>query len=89
MNLRSCSQCGNPVAVSLCHLVSTVAITPRKQKCGTATLYCYACIQRLVELLKTSEHSALRELGQPLSEAYTALATLPENGSDGQTERLS
>jgi hypothetical protein len=87
MSLRSCSQCGRPAVVSLCHLLSTVGITPRKQKCGTAIPYCSACIQRLLELLRVSEHSALQELSQPLSEAYTALATLSACDSDGKTER--
>ena len=89
MNLRSCSQCANSAAFSLCHLLSTVAVTPRKQKCGNAIPYCSACIQRLLSHLRVSEYSALRELSQPLSEAYTALATASENGSDSHTERLS
>ena len=58
MTLRSCSQCGNPAVVSLRHLLSTVAVTPQKQKCGTAMVYCFACIQRVVGLLEISEHSA-------------------------------
>jgi hypothetical protein len=87
MSLRSCSQCGDPAVVSLCHLLSTVAVTPRKQKCGTAIPYCSACIQRLLDLLSVSEYLALQELSQPLSEAYTALATPSERDSDGKTER--
>jgi hypothetical protein len=74
MTLRSCSQCGNAAAFSLCTLISTVAITPRQQKCGSATLYCSACIQRLVQLLAASGHSPLQSLSLPFSEAYTALA---------------
>ena len=89
MSLRSCSQCGNPAAFSLCHLLSTVAVTPRKQKCDIATLYCFACIQRVVGLLETSDHSALQELSQPLTEAYTALAATSERGPDSQSERES
>lgn len=75
MILRSCSQCDNPAAFSLCNLLSTVAVSPRQQKCSTASLYCSACIQRLVELLKASEYSSLQNLSQPLGEAYTALVT--------------
>jgi hypothetical protein len=89
MTLRSCSQCGNPAALSLCHLLSTVAVTPRKQKCGTSTLYCSACIQRMVEVLEASRHSALQELSKSVSEAYTALATPPEHDSDGERGRKS
>lgn len=89
MNLRLCSQCGNPAVLSLCHLLSTIAVTPRKQKCGTSTLYCSACIQRLVSRLETSGHSALRELSQSLLEAYTALAAVSQRDSDGQMESKS
>lgn len=89
MTLRSCSQCDNPATLSLCHLLSTVAITPRQQKCSTATPYCSACIQRLVELLETSGRSALQKLSQPLSEAYTALATASKRDSDGEMESKS
>ena len=84
MILRSCSQCGNPAAFSLCSLLSTVAVTPRRQKCSAATLYCSACIQRLAGLLRTSGHSALHELSPPLSEAYTALARASECDADGR-----
>jgi hypothetical protein len=89
MTLRPCSQCGSPAAFSLCHLLSTVAVTPRKQKCGTAIPYCSACIQRLLELLQTSGHSALLELSQSLHEAYTALGTACERDADSRTERES
>ena len=89
MTLRPCSQCGKPAAFSLCNLLSTVAITPRKQKCGIATLYCSVCIQRVVELLKSSECLPLQKLSQPLSEAYTALAMACERGFDSRTERQS
>ena len=89
MTLRSCSQCGKPAAFSMGNLLSTVAITPRRQKCSTATLYCSACIQRLAELLRTSGHSALQELSQPLSEAYTALATASERDADRRMESKS
>jgi hypothetical protein len=89
MNLRSCNQCGNYAAFSLCHLLSTVAVTPRKQKCGTAIPYCSACIQRLLDLLRVSEHSALRELSQSLNEAYTALETASMRCSDSHSERSS
>lgn len=89
MTLRSCSQCGKPAAFSLCNLLSTVAVAPRKQKCGIATLYCSTCMQRVVELLKSSGHSPLQSLRQPLSEAYTALATACEGGSHSRTESKS
>jgi hypothetical protein len=86
MTLRSCSQCGDPSTFSIRSLLSTVAVTPRRQKCGTATLYCSACIQRLAELLGTSGHSALQALSQSLTEAYTALTTAREHDSDGRME---
>lgn len=89
MTLRSCSQCDAPAAFSLCNLISTVAVSPRRQKCGIASLYCSGCIQRLAELLDTSGHSALQALSQPLTEAYTALATAAERDSDGQIESKS
>jgi len=88
MAYRSCSQCGKPATFSLCNLLSTVAIVPRKQKRGIATLYCSSYIRRVVELLKASEHSSPRNLSQPLSEAYTALATASE-GVPSQMESQS
>ncbi len=87
MSLRSCSQCGSPAAFSLCHLLSTVAVTPRKQKCSISTPYCSACIHRVVELMRASGHSALQALSQPLSEAYTALVAASKRDSVDQMER--
>jgi hypothetical protein len=89
MTLRSCSQCGNPATFSMCNLLSTVRITPRRQKCGIATLYCSACIQRLVGLLDTSGHSALQTLSRSLNDAYTALAATSDCNSDGRMESKS
>jgi hypothetical protein len=89
MTLRSCSQFGNTAAFSLCTLVSTVTITPRQQKCGSATLYCSACIQRVVEFLATSGHSSLQGLSQSLSDAYTALAEAREAILNSRIERNS
>ena len=89
MTLRSCSQCGNAAAFSLCALISTVAITPRQQKCGSATLYCSACIQRAAEFLATLGHSPLQSLSEPLSSAYTALAEAREAVSNSRIERKS
>jgi hypothetical protein len=89
MTLRSCSECGNPAAFSMCNLLSTVAVTPRRQKCSVATLYCSVCIQRLARLLDASGYSAFQKLSQPLGAAYTALATASERDSNGRMERQS
>ena len=89
MTLRLCSQCGKPAAFSLCNLLSTVEVAPRRQKCGIATLYCSVCMQGVVELLDASEYSPLQKLSQPLSEAYTALVALCEPDSHNKTERRS
>jgi hypothetical protein len=89
MTLRSCSQCDNPTSFSICNLLSTVAVTPRRQKCGIAVPYCSACIQRLVGLLETSGHSALQTLSQSLSDTYTALSTASDCDSDGRMESKS
>jgi hypothetical protein len=89
MTLRSCSQCGDAASFSLCTLISTVAITPRQQKCGSAILYCSACIQRVVEFLATSGHSSLQSLSEPLSSAYTALTEARRVASNSRIERKS
>ena len=89
MSLRLCSQCGAPAAFSLCNLISTVAVSPRRQKCGIASLYCSGCIQRLTELLEACGHSSLENLGQSLNEAYTALAIAAAVPSDSRIERKS
>lgn len=86
MTPRSCSQCGRPAALSFCPLLSTIAVMPRKQKCGTVTLYCSLCIQHMAGLLEASDHPVLEELSQSLSEAYTALAAESRRDSADQME---
>ena len=62
--------CGAPAEYSVCVLVSTLRVRPRRQKCGRAQLFCAACIQRPL----TEEGGAgAHELQQSLGSAYTAV----------------
>jgi hypothetical protein len=55
---------------SICVLVSTLGIRPRRQKCGGAQLFCAVCIQRL---LAEQWMECAGAVQQSLTSAYTAI----------------
>ena len=70
MKLSLCP-CGPPAAYSVCVLVSTLSVQPRRQKCGRAQAFCAACIQKLLANRWGMDASGIEE---SLREAYTAIA---------------
>ena len=72
---RPLCSCGRPAEYSLCVLVSTLAVRPRRQKCGRAQLLCASCMRELVN--KQCHHTASGVL-ESLRSAYTALVEISE-----------
>lgn len=68
---RLLCSCGKPAAYSLCVLVSTLTVRPRRQKCGPARLFCASCTRELVN--EQCGHSAASGVLESLRSAYTAL----------------
>ena len=66
----SLCRCGGRAEYSVCVLVSSLGVRPRRQKCGRSQSFCTACIRRLVE-----ERSGMASgIQESLTEAYTAIA---------------
>jgi hypothetical protein len=63
--------CGASAEYSVCVLVSTLSVRPRRQKCGHAQLFCASCIQSLVAE-QGDDHGTSAMRGS-LRSAYTAL----------------
>lgn len=68
---KLCNRCGQPGQFSLAFLLSTLGVTPRKQKCTKSLRFCALCIQRICRAMLETAPS---DLIQPLQAAYTALA---------------
>lgn len=66
---KTCEQCGNEAAVTVCWLLSTLGSSPRAQKCSKVSFFCLGCIQRVCAPDGTGMPLLLR---QRLQEAYTA-----------------
>jgi hypothetical protein len=64
-------QCGARAQYSVCVLVSSLGVRPRRQKCGIAHTFCAACIRQLLCERWSMAASGVRE---SLSQAYTAIA---------------
>jgi hypothetical protein len=72
---RPLCSCGRPAEYSLCGLISTLGVRPRRQKCGRARLFCTSCMRELVN--DQCHHAASRVL-ESLRSAYTALLGVSE-----------
>lgn len=68
MTAKQCARCGRQAIASVCLHVSTVGISPRRQKCGTATLFCDSCIRDFYGVLRVGSP-------QPFYEAATGAYT--------------
>lgn len=75
-------RCGARAEYSVCVLVSTLGLRPRRQKCGRADVFCAACIQKLLFDRWRMDASGLRE---SLGNAYTAIAECSEAESNRHT----
>ena len=67
---RAVCRCGAPAAYSICALVSSLGVSPRRQKCGIAQPFCTACIQKL---LTQQWINHARSVQESLEQAYTAI----------------
>ena len=63
--------CGARAEFSICVLISTLGVRPRRQKCGRGQLFCAVCIQRLIAKQWMECTGAVQ---QSLRTAYTAIA---------------
>jgi hypothetical protein len=68
---RSICLCGVSAAYSICVLVSSLGVSPRRQKCGVARPFCAACIQKLFSERWLDQ---ARNVQESLREAYTEVA---------------
>ena len=64
--------CGERAEYSVCVLVSSLGVRPRRQKCGPAQAFCGACIQKLLTDRWSLEASGFQE---SLTRAYTAIGS--------------
>jgi hypothetical protein len=68
---RSSCRCGAPAEYSICVLVSSLGMRPRRQKCSRGQTFCAACIQQLI---KSEWLDHARPVKESLEQAYTAIA---------------
>ena len=68
---RGVCRCGAPAAYSICVLVSTLGIRPRRHRCGSGQAFCASCIQKLLNE-RWLDHARLVQ--ESLEEAYTKVA---------------
>ena len=78
---RSVCDCGAPAVYSICVLVSSLGISPRRQKCGVAQPFCTACIQKLFTQQRIDD---ARRVQESLEQAYTAITEHLRAESDPQ-----
>ncbi len=64
-------RCGARAEYSVCVLVSSLGLRPRRQKCGRAEVFCAACIQKFLSKRGSMDASGLQE---SLRNAYTSIA---------------
>jgi hypothetical protein len=70
MDHKSCSRCARPADFSVAFLVSTIGVRPRGQKCTQTVPFCKSCLSDAAAFLASTP---LRDLQEPLRDAYTAL----------------
>ncbi len=80
----SLCRCGALAEYSVCMLVSTLGLRPRRQKCGRAEVFCAVCIQNLLSKRWGMEASGVQE---SLRQAYTAIAEY--SGAESDAHRAS
>lgn len=66
--LKACTRCSLEAELSVVCVVSTVGITPRRQKCSPAVLFCHQCMQ---DLLARRGRLVTGQLQKSVNAAYT------------------
>ena len=69
VNKKRCRFCSRPAQLSLAFVVSTIGVSPRRQKCSSILLLCENCIRELCERLTPLSIA----LCDALRNAYTTL----------------
>jgi len=70
---KKCEFCRQPARYSLAFVLSTVGVSPRRQKCSSVVLICDDCIREFYE----SDPQIPEELQNALKRAYTCLNFAP------------
>jgi len=70
---KKCEFCSQPAQYSLAFVLSTVGLSPRRQKCSSVVLICDKCIREFYE----SDPQIPEELQNALKRAYTTLNSAP------------
>ena len=78
MITKRCSLCSQPAQYSLASVVSTVGVSPRRQKCSSIVLLCDGCMRELCERLAPVSS----EMREALKRAYTAMNSAPASPCD-------
>jgi len=66
---KLCSRCSRPAQFSLVFVVSSVGISPRRQGCSAAVLFCDDCLRELCE----SDRLCTDTFKKAVNRALTAL----------------
>lgn len=69
VNKKQCRCCLKPAQFSLAFVISTIGVSPRRQKCSSILLLCENCIRELCERLAPTSIA----LCDALRNAYTTL----------------
>ncbi len=72
--LKSCSCCPQPAQYSLVFVLSTIGVSPRRQKCSKAVLFCADCAAQLCK----AEHWMTVELREAVNSAYIGVNRLAD-----------
>jgi hypothetical protein len=65
-NAKTCA-CGDPAQYSVASVISTLGVSPRRQQCSPAVLFCKSCIHELCD------YALPPQLRIALEDAYTAI----------------
>lgn len=68
--------CGQPASYSLASVLSTLGVSPRRQQCSAAVLFCDSCIHELCD------YALPPQLQNALEDAYTAINKVSPEACD-------
>jgi len=84
MGLKSCVWCAGSAHCSVAFVVSTIGVSPRRQKCSAVVLICDACIRELCD----ADPQIPEVLQNALKRAYTALNSAPADHAQRSENEL-
>jgi hypothetical protein len=74
-NAKTCA-CGEAAQYSVASVISTLGVSPRRQQCSPAVLFCNGCIHELCD------YALPPQLRIALDDAYTAINRPPFDPGD-------